>query len=95
MPAHPNRVYDVGAEIYLSLQSLLLDLWKDQNTALDADKLALSMDHLCGKKDYKEPRGQARVLPKATLERIMAAAENAFLSLPTPTPEAPKSYLSV
>lgn len=34
-----------------SLQAFLLELWRDQNTAVDTDELTLSMDHLCGEED--------------------------------------------
>ncbi|XP_031958111.1 endogenous retrovirus group K member 8 Gag polyprotein-like [Corvus moneduloides] len=78
-----------------SLQAVLIKLCRCRDTAVDADKSALTFDHLCGEGNWKEPGEQARILPKVVLVRIMGAAENAFLSLPAPTPEAPKSYLTI
>ncbi|XP_023801156.1 uncharacterized protein LOC111942207 [Cyanistes caeruleus] len=70
-----------------SLETILPELLRSEESAVDADENPLSIDHLCGEGNWGKPEEQARVLPQPVLAKITEAAEKEQIERQVDKPE--------
>ncbi|KAM7062051.1 uncharacterized protein M8220_001993 [Acridotheres tristis] len=75
------------------LGELLPELLQIPDCAVDADQKPMTLDHLCGEGDWSQAEAQAEKIPKPVLSKIQAAAEKAFMRMPTTEPQI--NYLTM